>query len=94
MPIIREFDPATAPWPVWVVVASLFRAESDRGVGDTMRRELGGLKSERFKRHHELVFGLWAAPCSCPAKLRELNRLYAYHETGIEGGLSAGKPAV
>lgn len=80
MPIIREFDPATAPWPVWVVVASLFRAESDRGVGDTLRRELGGLKSEPFKRHHELVFGLMVEPCGCRGKVAQWNRLYPYEK--------------
>jgi len=88
MPIIREFNPATAPWPLWVVVASLFRGAGDRGIGDTLGRELGGVKTEAWKRHHEAVFGLWSPPCSCPAKLRELNRHYPYAEAPLNPSLA------
>jgi hypothetical protein len=66
--------------PAWYVpvVRNLFRGDADRGVGDTLARELGGPKSEPFKRHHETVFGIWAAPCNCTDKIRQLNRLYPY----------------
>ena len=78
MPIVARFDPATAEWPVWVVVASLFRVGEDRGVGDTVARELGGPKSARFKAHHEAVFGVWASPCGCRGQVRRWNRQFSY----------------
>jgi hypothetical protein len=73
-------------WPAWAVLASLFRGDGDRGVGDTLARELGGAKSERFKVHHEAIFGIWDQPCGCQGKVAEWNRVYGY-------GASASAPA-
>jgi hypothetical protein len=78
MPIVNRYDPARAPWPIWAVVASLFRGPGDRGVGDTLKRELGGPKSERFKAHHEVIFGLWPEPCGCAGKVAQWNRVFGY----------------
>jgi hypothetical protein len=81
VPVVRNLP--VEDWPIWVVVASLFRAAGDRGIGDTLGRELGGVKTEAWKRHHEAVFGLWSPPCSCPAKLRTWNRLYPYAKPAV-----------
>lgn len=97
VPVVRNLP--AEDWPIWAVVASLFRAAEDAGVGDTLAREFGGSKSERFKAHHEVVFGLWQSPCGCGGKVAQWNRLYPYEkapaagsfETGFGGGLSAGK---
>jgi hypothetical protein len=69
-------------WPAWALVAALFAAPQDRGIGDTIRRELGGPTSERFKRHHEAAFGLWSEPCGCGGKIEEWNRRYPYRVDG------------
>jgi hypothetical protein len=65
-------------WPGWAVVASLFRGPWDRGVGDTVARELGGSTGPAFKAHHEAIFGVWAQPCGCQGKVAEWNRVYPY----------------
>lgn len=79
---------ASEDWPVWTLVAALFAAESDRGIGDTLNRELGGVKSERFKRWHETTFGLWATPCGC-GKLRRWNTEFPYpRETQLSQSVS------
>jgi hypothetical protein len=69
---------AAHDWPIWAVVASLFRSELDTGLGDTVARELGGTRSEGFKRHHELLFGLWAKPCGCAGQVARWNALFPY----------------
>jgi hypothetical protein len=78
VPVIGEYriTPA-ADWPAWALVVALFAAEKDRGIGDTLRREVGGPKSEGFKRWHEATFGLWATPCGC-GKLAEWNARFPY----------------
>lgn len=63
-------------WPMWAVVVALFANKEDRGVGDTLWRELGSPKGEKFKAWHESVFGVYAGGCQCD-RLR-LNRGYAY----------------
>lgn len=65
-------------WPLWALVVSLFAAAADRGLGDTLRRELGGIKTERFKRWHEATFGLWSQPCGC-GKIKHWNVQYPYN---------------
>ena len=67
-------------WPFWTFLIAGFATPEDRGIGDTVRREVGGPKTEKFKRWHEATFGLWAAPCGC-GKLTEWNALYPYQPT-------------
>lgn len=74
----ERFNRESDRWPFWALVVALFAREGDTGVGDTLRRELGGPKSERFKRWHESTFGLWSPPCGCGDKVVALNRLYPY----------------
>ena len=59
-----------------------FASAQDRGIGDTVRREFGGPKSEGFKRFHEAMFGVWAAPCGCAGKISDWNAQYPYAVTG------------
>lgn len=73
-------------WPIWALLAALFASPQDRGLGDTLRREVGGPKTEKFKTWHEATFGLWAAPCGC-GKLAEWNALYPYHPTAASADL-------
>lgn len=66
-------------WPLWALLAGLwFRQPGDLGVGDTIARELGGVGSESFKRHHELLFGIWVKPCGCAGQVASWNALYRY----------------
>ena len=70
---------ASAPdWPIWALVAALFATPKDAGIGDTISRELGGAKTEAFKRHHETVFGVWSKPCACAGQVAAWNALYPY----------------
>jgi hypothetical protein len=77
-------------WPFWTILIAGFSTPQDRGIGDTLRREVGGPKSERFKRWHEATFGIWSAPCGC-GKLAEWNALYPYTEARQTLG-SVSKP--
>jgi hypothetical protein len=65
-------------WPIWALIVSMWRGDSDRGIGDTIRRELGSTKREKFKRWAESVFGIWSPPCAC-GKAREWNVIYPYN---------------
>lgn len=85
-----RYQPEPSPdWPLWALLAGVwFRAPQDRGVGDTIKRELGGGKTEAFKRHHELVFGVWEKPCSCAGQVARWNALYPYGR--VEGEAIVG----
>jgi len=64
-------------WPAWAWFAALlFVAPGDRGVGDTIVRELG--EGEKFKAHHEAAFGVWKEPCACTGKARQWNQMFSY----------------
>ena len=76
----KESSTSERDWPIWALVAAFFSAPTDRGIGDTIRREVGSAKTERFKRWHEATFGVWAAPCGC-GKTASLNTLYPYDDT-------------
>lgn len=82
MPILAEHRPyqAASEWPFWALCAALFATREDRGLGDTLARTLGGGHTEAFKRHSELVFGVWETPCGHCGKVAALNALYPYPE--------------
>jgi hypothetical protein len=65
-------------WPIWALIVSMWRGDSDKGIGDTLKRELGSTRRERFKRWAESVFGIWSPPCAC-GKAKEWNALYPYN---------------
>lgn len=82
-----KYSPLRPPkdWPVWALVVALFAQPKDRGIGDTLRREVGGPKTERFKRWHEATFGLWSSPCGC-GKLALWNEDYRYESSPPDSG--------
>lgn len=82
---VKYADHTARNWPAWALVAALFATDADRGLGDTLKRELGGVKTEKFKRWHESVFGLWAPPCGC-GKIEEWNGVFPY--APVEGDLT------
>lgn len=65
-------------WPMWTILAAMWREPGDRGVGDTVERLCGGVNTERWKRHHEAVFGVFARPCGGQAKVADWNRRWPY----------------
>ena len=71
-------------WPLWALLAGLwFRQPEDRGVGDTLARELGGATSEAFKRHSEAMQGIWELPCGKCGRVASWNALYPYCEGAL-----------
>lgn len=85
---LKYLEPA-ADWPIWAVVAAMFRVDTDRGIGDTIKRLVGPPKSERFKRWHEATFGIWTPPCGC-GEIAQWNALYIYRRDPIKGPLTTG----
>lgn len=81
MNIVGQLAGPAKDWPAWALVAALFAEKGDRGVGDTIAGELGGPKSESFKRHHEALFGIMVRPCGCAGKVATWNQLYPYDWT-------------
>ncbi len=72
----KYLEPAK-DWPIWTLVVALFAGAEDRGIGDTIQREIGRPKTEPFKRWHEATFGLWTPPCGC-GEIARWNTLYPY----------------
>jgi hypothetical protein len=66
-------------WPFWVFMVAGFSEPEDMGVGDTVGRQFGPAKSAGFKRFHEAMFGVWAAPCGCSGQIARWNAQYPYH---------------
>lgn len=71
-------NPVQTEWPLWVVLVALFRSDFDLGIGDTLTRELGDPRGEKFKAFHESAFGVWKQPCGCTGIVLELNQSYRY----------------
>lgn len=62
-------------WPLWAKALAMTRAESDSGVGDTVRRTIGDFASDTFKAWHKTIFG---KPCSCAARQAKWNAQFPY----------------
>ena len=60
-------------WPTWATLVSKMRADSDAGVGDTIRRQLGVL-GEAYKA----TLKAWGVPCGCSRRQLEWNAKYPY----------------
>jgi hypothetical protein len=64
-------------WPIWAKTLALVSTDSDRGVGDTVKRLIGDFASEAFKTWHKATFG---KPCSCQERQDKWNAQYPYQK--------------
>lgn len=62
-------------WPLWARMVWLVRKESDKGVGDTVRRTIGEANSKAFQSWYQTTFG---KSCGCARRQREWNKQYRY----------------
>ncbi len=69
----EHFTPAENRWPLWAVVVSKTRAPQDRGVGDTIARQIIG--GATFKTWFKSTFGM---SCGCTERQGSLNQKYPY----------------
>jgi len=61
-------------WPLWAKAVALGKAEGDLGVGDTIKRTLGGA-GEAFEAWYKRVVG---SDCGCKNRADYLTALYPY----------------
>ena len=76
-----------AKWPLWARIASRFRTNGDRGVGDTIEHWQGIMGSDQFKVWHLAVFGTLKTCPQCPARW---NRQFPYEQPPPFDGLQQG----
>jgi len=67
-------------WPLWARIASRFRVEGDRGVGDTIEHWQGIMGSGQFKVWHLAVFRTLKHCPSCPLRW---NRQFPYTDLAM-----------
>ena len=64
-------------WPIWAKAIALTKADSDSGVGDTVRRLIGDYASDAFKTWHRATFG---KSCDCAVRQAKWNTQYPYQK--------------
>jgi hypothetical protein len=66
-------------WPDWAHKIAERASDDDKGVGDTVAREIGGPASEAFKAWY---FALFGRTCGCEQRQAQWNAIFSYERAG------------